>query len=243
MDLSLPKLNAPIWATQSGEHSQVVNVVCVRWGTKYPTHYVEKLHRAVERNFPRWRLGGFYCITDVSNATSSDWQARGIQTIKSAQNWGTWWQKFNMFNPDIMPPGLTLYLDLDMVITGDLSPLLDARAEQPLIMVENFSPNKSHCAHNSSAMLFDTGDIRIERLYREFENNAVRAMKHLHGDQCAIWRILRDDIANFERRYVVSYKYHCRGKKLPKDARAVVFHGKPDPHEVGDHWVKLNWWG
>jgi hypothetical protein len=234
MDLSLPKLNPPIWAAQ-GNLPETLNVVCVKWGTKYAPSYVDRLYASVEKNLPADLNYQFYCITEDD--------VPGVITIPPEYDWGTWWQKMNMFNPDIMPPGPTLYLDLDVVITGSLEPLIRSIAAQPLIMVENFSPNKGHCAHNSSAMLFDPGDIRVERLYREFEANAVRAMDKLHGDQCAIWRILRDDIANFERQYVVSYKYHCRGRGLPKNARVVVFHGKPDPHEVPDPWVKQHWKG
>ena len=146
----------------------------------------------------------------------------------------------NMFSPT-MPAGWTLYLDLDVVITGALTPIIRSVAEQPLIMVENFSPNKAHCAHNSSVMLFNTADKRITALYRSFEAEAARAITHLHGDQCAIWRILRDDIANFDARHIVSYKYHCRARGLPKEAKVVIFHGKPDPHEVQDEWVRQCW--
>jgi len=234
MDLSLPKLNPPIWAEQ-GDMPEQLNVVCVRWGSKYPAHYIDRLYNSVEQNLPRDLNYQFYCITDDPPP--------GVIPILPANEWGTWWQKMNMFNSDIMPPGKTLYLDLDVVITGSLEPLIRSVAAQPLIMVENFSPNKAHCAHNSSVMLFDPSDFRIDILHDTFEDNADRAMEKLHGDQCAIWRILRDDIANFDARHVVSYKYHCRGKGLPADARVVIFHGKPDPHEVSDPWVKQHWKG
>jgi hypothetical protein len=43
----------------------------------------------------------------------------------------------------------------------------------------------------------------------------------------------------FDSEHVVSYKYHCRTTgKLPDNARVVSFHGKPDPSEVSDAWVK-----
>jgi len=233
MDLTLPNLNPPIWAEQ-GPQPYHVNVVCVKWGPKYSPKYVARLRDSVACCMPATVRWDMFCITD-------DEVPDGVTRILPMNEWGTWWQKFNMFNPEIMPGGKTLYLDLDVVLTGSLDPIVRAVADQPLIMVENFSPNKAHCAHNSSAMLFDVTDPDIHRLFRTFEANDERAMAKLHGDQCAIWRILRDSIANFERRFVVSYKYHCRGKGLPKDARVVVFHGKPDPHEVPDPWVRENW--
>jgi hypothetical protein len=232
VDLTLPKLNPPIWATQ-GDLPETLNVVCVMWGTKYPLHYVERLRASVERNMPDGLNWQFYCITDDN--------LPGMLTIRPRHDWGTWWQKMNMFNPNIMPPGPTLYIDLDSVITGALEPIIRAKSAEPLIIVENFSMNKKHCAHNSSVMLFDVFNPEIALMHDDFTRDATRVIEGLHGDQCAIWRILRNSIANFDRRHIVSYKYHCRGKGLPKEARAVIFHGKPDPDEVNDNWVKENW--
>jgi hypothetical protein len=65
----------------------------------------------------------------------------------------------------------------------------------------------------------------------------------LWGDQEFI-TLLRDtqqiQMEYFHPAHVVSYKYHCR-QGLPDDARVVCFHGKPDPHEISDEWVKRCW--
>lgn len=232
INLNLPKLQKPIWAVP-GELPETLNVVCVFWGNKYPTAYIDRLYAAAERHLPDGLNYQFYCITEQD--------IPGVICLKPRHDWPIWWNKMNMFDPSLLPPGPTLYIDLDSVIVGDLEPIVRAKAEEPLIIVENFSMNKAHCAHNSSVMLFDSSDLRIAALFEAFEADADRVMKALHGDQCAIWRILRDNVANFDNRLIVSYKYSCRGKGLPKDARAVIFHGKPDPHEVRDPWVAQNW--
>jgi hypothetical protein len=67
--------------------------------------------------------------------------------------------------------------------------------------------------------------------------------KRLWGDQEFITERYGDPgkrITKITPSQVVSYKYHCR-TGLPKDAKVVVFHGKPDPHEVADEWVKQCW--
>ena len=38
---------------------------------------------------------------------------------------------------------------------------------------------------------------------------------------------------------LVSYKKHVRGGSLPEGARLVSFHGKPDPEDVDEDFVKL----
>ena len=40
---------------------------------------------------------------------------------------------------------------------------------------------------------------------------------------------------------LVSYKKHVRGGPLPEGARLVSFHGKPDPEDVDDDFVKECW--
>jgi len=232
VDLTTPKLHDPIWSTL-GESPEHVNVVCVYWGNKYPIEYVTRLRNMVARNMQHTNYD-FYCITDEKITED-------IKTLKPTDNWGTWWQKINLFNPEIVPEGKTLYFDIDSIITGNIDDLARMRTDMSLTIIENFSPRKSECAHNSSIILWDSGDPRITKIYEEFKKDSERVMKELHGDQCVVWRILRDDIANFPRELISSYKYHCRGKGLPKETRAVIFHGKPDPDEVTDQWVKDHW--
>lgn len=232
INLKTPPLIAPQWAAQ-GPPPEFLNVVCVCTGKKYSNDYVYRLYSMVEDNIPEDIPYQFFCLTDRD--------IPGVATFPIQNNWPSWWAKMNMFNPYVVPTGPTLYLDLDVIITGSLEPIIKAISNQPIIMVENFSPNKRHCAHNSSVMRFNTRNPRIASMYTAFREESDRVIKGLHGDQCAIWRILRDDIANFERQYVVSYKYHCRGRTLPSNARVVIFHGKPDPHEVNDQWVREYW--
>ena len=40
---------------------------------------------------------------------------------------------------------------------------------------------------------------------------------------------------------LVSYKKHVRGGPLPEGARLVSFHGRPDPEDVDDDFVKKCW--
>ena len=62
----------------------------------------------------------------------------------------------------------------------------------------------------------------------------------LWGDQehCTV---LRDagklQCEYFSKTDIVSYKYHCR-QGLPDGAKVVIFHGKPNPADVNDQWVK-----
>lgn len=205
-------------------------VACVFWGDKYDIKYVQRLKLMVERNLSVPHR--FICLSDKD--------IEGIDCIPIfATKWEGWWQKVALFTPQLFPSGTkVLYLDLDVIITGSIDVLAYQRTECPLAMIYNFGPNRSHCAHNSSVMQWTSGDPRLNGIHDFFTEDVMRK---LHGDQCWIWRVLRDNIANWPMEYIKSYKYDCRGKTLDDSIRIVVFHGDPKPHQINEAWAALHW--
>ncbi len=219
-------------------HSAQLNVcvVCVCVGHKYSADYVYKLRAAVERHLDESYT--FLCVTDRQDLHNNE----DLLTRSPPDNWPGWWSKINLFNPALYPGGTdrVLYIDIDCVLTGSISPLV--RRKEQLVMISNFGPNWRHSPVNSSVMSFDPWDEHVMGINYEFAANPEKFIKELHGDQCFIWRSYGAElIARYHPEEVVSYKYHCRGKRLPPGTKAVVFHGKPDPHEVNDKWVKEEW--
>lgn len=202
-------------------------VACVWWGAKYPIEYVHNLARACAHYLSPHE---FHVITD-RDRDGEEWReltrtgliARPIQT-----EWKGWWNKIQLFKPNQFYAGQRiLFLDLDVVITRELDCLVNTLDE--FVMIENFGPNRSHAAYNSSAMLWTAGnDTRA--IWEEFD---PAAMDQLHGDQCWIWRCMDSrGISCWPREWVASYKYDIRGK--PQKERdqwppLIVFHGPPKP--------------
>lgn len=236
IQLNTPPIAPTRWSITRDDIPKKLAVVCVCYGNKYPNSYVHRLQNAVAKHLPIDHV--FICL--------SDREIPGVETIplpqldKGAEGW---WQKVNLFWPDLFPENTRiLYLDLDVVITGDLSVLAMQWAAEPLTMIFNFGPNRGHCAHNSSVMLWTANDERLHPIWLHYQNHAEQIMKSLHGDQCWIWRVLRDDVANFPRDYIISYKYDCRGKTVPGQTRVVVFHGNPKPDQCREPWVREHWY-
>lgn len=225
VDLKTPHYNEPDVAV-IGDKPEHVNVICVQSGVKYKEEFVNKLRNSVARN-----LSIPHTFTVLRD-----------EDVKEEDRWGGWWSKINLFNPEYTNKGLCLYLDLDVVITGSLDDLVACQTHKAMTIIKNFSMNIAHCAYNSSAMLWQAGDPRVVRIYEQFKKNPGMVKDVLHGDQCWVWRTLKDDAAVFPKPLVCSYKYDCRAPKgLPIHTRVVVFHGSPDPNEVNDEWVKQNW--
>lgn len=233
VDLKTPALLEPPPRVTVGDKPDHITVACVWWGTLYPKSYVERLRNSVNRNLSIPH--DFVCITDRDDVPE------GIRAIKPPlpNSSKGWWQKVGLFAPEIFKPNTRiLYLDLDVVIVGSLDKI--ASVQEPFCMIENYGPNKGHAAHNSSVMVW-TPTEKTSEVYTKFSDDVI---KELHGDQCWVWRVHRDDIHDWPKNWVVSYKYekHKQWRHADENTAVVVFHGSPKPHQVlNDRQIYENW--
>lgn len=199
----------------------MLTVFCVYWGDKYAPGYVQRLHAMVSKNLTVPHR--FVCITDSEH----DWP--GVEKIKPMHpGWKGWWQKIQLF---LYATGPSLYFDLDVVIAGSLDYLVPY-TQHNLAAPANWAQS-GHGGIQSSVLAW-SGQYSTPYTLFDFERESGR----LWGDQEFLTELLGNDFIKLPG--VVSYKYHCQAG-LPEGAAVVVFHGKPDPHEVGDEWVKKHW--
>jgi len=232
IDLKTPKLLEPPPRVTVGTQPSKLYVVCVWWGTAYSKKYVEHLRNSIKRNLSIPYT--FFCLTDHKSVKIDDVVMLPILDNSTK----TWWAKVCLFRPQLFDKDARiLYLDLDVVVTGSLNTL--ACVQEPFCMIENYGPNKGHAAHNSSVMVW-TPTPETDKIFTQFSPDV---MKELHGDQCYIWRVRRDNIHDYPKNWVVSYKYekHSQWHHADKDTCVYVFHGEPKPHKVKDAIIKRNW--
>jgi hypothetical protein len=211
----------------------MLTVWAVQVGEKYPPHYLHKLHKAVARNLRQ--PFAFEVLTD--NPAAVPGKAHAPDTAL----WG-WWQKTALFHltRDQPPTHQNLYIDLDSVIVGGLDAMLEAHRGDRLAMPANWAQS-GHGGCQSSVMIWAGG------AYPEIRDDLTSATATgLWGDQEWITMLLgqpgQGKVAAIAHPTVVSYKYHCRETGQPPAGAAIVtFHGKPDPHEVDDSWVRACW--
>ena len=198
----------------------MITVLSVLWGDKYDPAYVYALKEAVEKNLTVDHE--FKCITKQN--------LPGIQTIKPFVPYSGWWQKIGLFAPGVAT-GQTLYFDLDVIITGNIDYLVDY-TKKPMLNTPLAAPanwaQSGHGGIQSSVMAWPGN---WDEPYRVFKQNHDDYMHRLWGDQEFLWELLGDRWTRIPG--VGSYKYHCR-ESIPDYMRVMVFHGKPDPHEVTD---------
>jgi len=186
-------------------------VACIKTGDKYGDEYVTRLRDGVARHLKTPHR--FVCYTDKP--------VSGVDCETPLCGYPGWWSKIGLFRL-----GHALYFDLDVVITGDLAPLLE---------INRFTIIKDYWQHgfNSSVMRI-CGDT--EHLWRQFR---PELMAHLHGDQDYI-TAMKPDASTFPADWFPSFKANDCANAAPDGAKAVIFHGHPKPHECGG-WVAEQW--
>ena len=198
-------------------HTDELTVWCVCVGNKYPTAYVYALKEMVEKNLTIEHT--FKCITTA--------KLEGIQTVLPYAPYQGWWSKLNLFAPRVAT-GPSIYLDLDVVITGNIDYLAD--------YIGTFSApanwaQSGYGGIQSSVMCWP-GNWTYPMEKFDYPVDSER----LWGDQEFLWELLGDDWRKMPG--VGSYKYHVmQNNTIPDWMRVMVFHGKPDPDEVTDSCI------
>jgi hypothetical protein len=228
------------------------NVVCIKWGTKYSSEYVNCLARAVRRclTIP-YR---FVCLTDDPAGIDTD-----VETGPFEHELPGWWNKIALFKSRVHDlRGTLLYLDLDMVVIRNIEVLF--RYPGRFVAVPTLRREGEFA---SALMRFEIGCHR--RIWDLFEPKAGEIMREIHGDQnwinacCTqtrgheytdrvrdLWPEVTPEsclIDPLPRSWFPDFKgeLHDGPHPLHDDAKVIVFRGKPMVHEVD--WVARLWRG
>jgi hypothetical protein len=226
--------------------SDPVNILCLKWGTRYPAHYVNRLYHSVKRNLTIPFL--FHCCTEDPSGLDAD--IRIIPFPPDPDLPGRGW-------PDILVKlvltadgfgglrGPTLFLDVDIIITGNMDCFFQYRPGENCIIHNWVSPRKllfrkkPHVG-NSSVFRFEAGNSGY--IYETFLREKARAadFKIFNTEQAFLTYAMKE-VNWWPADWVRSFKFHCRktfplnhvvAPSLPQDCRILVFHGKPDPDEA-----------
>jgi hypothetical protein len=109
----------------------MINIVCLKWGTKYGPEYVNRLYAAVKRNTTV--PFKFWCFTDDATGIGSD-----VTTVALpyADRLDSWWNKLNLFSQDIpiIPGNWIFYIDLDTLIVDNIDEILSVRSSKMIVL-------------------------------------------------------------------------------------------------------------
>lgn len=221
-----------------------LNVVCVKYGTKYGADYVNKLYWGVKENLSLEHT--FTCFTE--DGSGLDPQIR-VQPLHNT--WKGWWSKVHIFDKSVYPEANSkwvLYIDLDMIITGPLDDLVQTIGSKCLSFAtltteEIFCENVDN-GYNSSVMLFNA-DL-CGHLYEILSDYYPYIMQYLMRFDHYLEMLVQNAqiVQKMVPGQLIDYSYCFREHKmkdLPPDCRIVAFPRNPKPHEIPDEWAKKHW--
>lgn len=214
----------------------MITVACVWTGNKYGVEYVERLRNMVARHLPLEHR--FVCITDRMLSVPED-----VLPLPALPALWTWWAKMQLFNQRLLGTDRILYLDLDTVIVGDLTPLATAQVEFGIC--ENFTRLAGHpdwpCRYGSCVMVIDEGyDTGIYMPFAKAIHGYMDCCPK--GDQQAI-ELLYPGARFLQSCLPTGYflGYRDLTPEKPEGCAVVIFAGNSKPHNCSHQWIKDAW--
>jgi len=223
----------------------MINVCCVFYGKKYSSDYVQRLYNMVQRHLTVPHQ--FYCFTDHINL-SNTLSGNIIYKDLPVKGFEGWWNKLQLFNKDIGLKGVNLYFDLDVVILKNIDCFATYGDDNSFSILKEF--NQPTIIFNSSIMKWNNKTSSF--IWDEYDKNFGDYVLYNTDQHVVTKLIMNNDILKlYPDEWTFSYKWFSRKKprhliseqtfELDHNANVAVFHGKPNPHESDQQWVKDNW--
>ncbi|MFN3273805.1 MAG: hypothetical protein ACK41U_03980 [Paracoccus sp. (in: a-proteobacteria)] len=248
--------------------AEPVTILTMKWGTLYSSDDVNRLAAQVARHLSRPHR--FVCFTD--DATGLDGRITALPLPELGLPDGsrdTRWRKLALFRRDLGGPegpvlsGTALFLDLDLVVVDDLTPLFDHPGAfvilrdddlfrpKPLRRINPARDRFLHMVGNTSVFRFRIG-AHPEVLDSYLADPAAAARRYEHEQQLVSGVLDRQGLLTYwPQGWCVSFKNHCVGRGLaswlrdpacPDGARIVLFAGAPKMADVlagrGGKWYR-----
>ena len=188
-----------------------MNIIFVKWGTKYSSEDVNTLYKSLVReDFD------YYCYTDDPSGIDPN---INIIPIPSKPALKVWWNKLYMFNKDFPLKGKTIFFDLDVYIRSDPWVILESINWQQLTLVD--CSYKTHVVDsrkhhfdvkiNSSVAAWNADAGRIHSIWDKFKINKDYYLRKYAGiDRFIVHEEFHYDV--FPSDLIQSYKYSYNWK-------------------------------
>lgn len=212
-------------------------VLCMKWGTKYGAEYVNRLYGMVHRHLRGpFRL---VCLTDNSMGVRPEVECLPLPRMSLAPGAERGWQKLSTFSADLYGlRGTALFVDLDVVIVGDITPFFEAPGE--FLIIKDWK-RPWRITGNSSVYRFQIG--AHADVLQHFVEHQAEVRKGFRNEQEYLSKALheRGRLSYWPADWCCSYKYHCippwpsnywSVPKFPAGARIVIFHGEVNPPDA-----------
>jgi len=221
-------------------------VICMKWGTRYGPEYVNRLAASIQKQTERpTRL---VCFTDDTTGIDEQVLCHPIPEIDlPPEQINLPWRKLVVWKYPLADlSGDVLFLDLDLVVTGNLDALFDFKPGR-FCVIENWT-QKGQNIGNTSAFRFPVG--KFAHIFDNFQKDPDKVLTKCRIEQLYISREIADMVF-WPDNWCVSFKHSLLPRwplnffispKLPPTTKIVAFTGKPDQDEaLLGKWPVRHW--
>ena len=249
---------------QSVTKIERVNVLCMKWGDYYTADYVNRLYAGVKRNLHLpFR---FVCVTDDSTGF-----APGIEAVPfppdpkvpgtyAPRPWPNIFAKLALFKDGFADlKGPTLFLDIDLLVTGPLERFFLYRPGD-FCIIHNWVERRKALFRkipdigNSSCFRFDAGKSNgvWETFLEEKDLPGQKDRFRLGSQKFQTYAMMKTGkvswwpskwVCSFKRQLVPIFPLNkiFQPWRPPKTASIVAFHGQPDlPQAIEGYYLKYD---
>nr|VFK36721.1 MAG: hypothetical protein BECKSD772F_GA0070984_100451 [Candidatus Kentron sp. SD]VFK40288.1 MAG: hypothetical protein BECKSD772E_GA0070983_100551 [Candidatus Kentron sp. SD] len=231
---------------------EIVNIITLKWGTLYGPEYVNRLYHGIQRHLIRpFR---FICFTDDAMGVDAGVECLDFPDfpMEPEYEWHTWsaWRKFSVLRDDVPFQGPSLFLDLDILITGPLDKFFEYGQPDEFAIIHNWIEwrktifRKKPDIGNSSCFRFLAKHFHFA--YEQFIAKPGPMITGFPTEQAALTHCVREHKIYWPEEWVRSFKRHCRPSfplnrfmepKFRPEASIIAFHGRPHPDQALEGYV------
>ena len=224
------------------ENLEKVNVICIKWGTYYTSDYVNKLFRAVSRNFNKHSVE-FYCFTEVTDGLDPEIKTRNLPDLKNSQL--SYQKEAGLCDDNLggLNGQRVIYFDLDSVICGDLDRLIKFMDSDKPYITRDYGRDSDEVG-GSNLYSWVVGTLGYIKDHYEKNSDAVIEKFGSASQEYLSAKIIErhGKLNFFPNQWHISYKKHClrkwpfnfflEAKRPNEEVLLVNFHGDPKVHDA-----------
>lgn len=223
---------------------QEANVICIKWGERYPADYVNRLYRMVKRHTTVPFT--FYCFTEIDAGLDPAIIVRPLPELNVApeDNRYAYRKEAALCQDDLggLQGQRVLFFDLDVVIVDNIDDLFNFPQGDDFVIINDWN-SRGNRVGQASCYSWRVGTLGYVKSYFEAHPKEVVAKYHTASQE-----FLSDQVVEKEGRlnfwpesWFRSFKLHCLPKgvlrhfirpAIPAGAKVIAFHGSPKPHEA-----------
>lgn len=137
--------------------------------------------------------------------------------------------------------GKMFYIDLDMIITGNIDDLFSYEGAFGILKTDEFEcEKKNKSGYNSSIIIWNNN--KVEAIYLELKKNFESITKYIVRFDFWLEMMVKnaDFLQDIYPNQILDYLSHCK-EKVDLQTRVVCFPRVPKPDSYPSEWIRNHW--